>query len=136
MTFDGGHTPLAPFWEGVHEIDPDAEDESDLAGAREGQLAQLFRAAELTDLVETTLTADMPFASFEDWWELFTLGVGPAGAYVGRLAPDGRGALADACRRRLGDGPLTLHTRAWAVAGRARAIPPGRSHLYIERRRP
>lgn len=115
----GGHTPLAPFWEGVHEIDPDADDESGLAGAREGELGKLFRAAEITDLVETTLTADMPFASFEDWWELFTLGVGPAGAYLGRLAPDARSALADACRRRLGDGPLTLRTRAWAVVGRA-----------------
>ena len=114
----GGHTPLAPFWEGVHEIDPGADDESGLAGAREGELGELFRAVELTDVVETTLTAEMPFARFEDWWELFTLGVGPAGAYVARLGPDDRNALADACRRRLGDGPLTLRTRAWAVVGR------------------
>ena len=115
----GGHTPLGPFWDGVHEIDPGADDESGLAGAREGQLGELFRAVEITDLVETTVTADMTFASFDDWWEPFSLGVGPAGAYLVGLAPDARSALADACRRRLGDGPLTLHTRAWAVAGRA-----------------
>ncbi|MDQ1605502.1 MAG: hypothetical protein QOE01_3347 [Actinomycetota bacterium] len=115
----GGHTPLGPFWDAVHELEPAAEDESRLAGAREGHLGELFRAAGIGDLAETVLGVDMAFASFEDWWEPFTLGVGPAGAYVARLDPPARSDLADVCRRRLGDGPLTLQTRAWAVAGRA-----------------
>ena len=32
----GGHTPLAPFWDAVHELDPNATDESRLAGGHEG----------------------------------------------------------------------------------------------------
>ena len=38
----GGHGPWACFWEAAHELDPDVEDESRLAGAREGHLAELF----------------------------------------------------------------------------------------------
>ena len=32
-------------------------------------------------------------ASFEQWWEPFTLSVGPAGAYLASLAPDRRAVL-------------------------------------------
>src|SRR5947209_19025266 len=35
------------FWTAVRELDPAADDESHLAGAREGHLGQLFRAAGL-----------------------------------------------------------------------------------------
>src|SRR5688572_22604033 len=38
----GEQTPLAPFWQAVHKVDPDAMDESGLAGGREGHLAELF----------------------------------------------------------------------------------------------
>ena len=38
----GGQGPLSPFWDAVHALDPDAPDESQLAGAREGHLTELF----------------------------------------------------------------------------------------------
>src|SRR3954451_22958720 len=41
----GGQGPLGVFWEAVRSLDPDARDESDLAGAREGHLAELFAQA-------------------------------------------------------------------------------------------
>ena len=34
---------------------------------------------------ETTIEAAAEFSSFEEWWEPFTLGVGPAGAYAKTL---------------------------------------------------
>ena len=37
----GGQTPLAPFWDAVHELDPNAADESRLAGGHEGHLTEL-----------------------------------------------------------------------------------------------
>src|SRR5437764_11159240 len=43
----GGQGPLAVFWKAVRELDGDAVDEAQLAGAREGHLAQLFEAAGL-----------------------------------------------------------------------------------------
>ena len=43
----GGQGPLSLFWEAARELDPAVEDESQLAGAREGDLATLFGAAGL-----------------------------------------------------------------------------------------
>jgi SAM-dependent methyltransferase len=37
----GGQTPLAPFWVAVHQLDPNAADESRLAGGHEGHLTEL-----------------------------------------------------------------------------------------------
>ena len=31
---------------------------------------------------QTTLSVKVRFATFADWWDPFTLGVGPAGSYV------------------------------------------------------
>ena len=49
----GGQGPLGVFWEAVRSLDPDARDESDLAGAREGHLAELFAQAGLGEIEQT-----------------------------------------------------------------------------------
>ena len=43
----GGRAPLSVYWEAARSVDAGAIDESGLAGAREGQLAELFAAAGL-----------------------------------------------------------------------------------------
>jgi SAM-dependent methyltransferase len=111
----GGQGPLGVFWRAVHELDADARDESGLAGAREGHLAELFAAAELQDIEETVVEARVEHPSFEEWWEPFTLGVGPAGAYVTGLADDDRDRLRDLCRTLLPQPPFTVTAQAWAV---------------------
>jgi len=115
--FGGGRGPLGPFWEAAREIDPKVVDESDLAGAREGGLADRFRAAGLVDVEQTTLSAGRTYASFDDWWQPFTMGVGPGGAYVASLDPDRREALRELCRSRLPAGPIVLTAHAWAARG-------------------
>jgi SAM-dependent methyltransferase len=115
----GGQGPLGVFWEAVRTLDPDARDESDLAGAREGHLAELFAHAGLGEIERTVLAVQVEHESFEEWWEPFTLGVGPAGAHVSRLAPDARDRLRELCRERLPAAPFTVTARAWAVRGRA-----------------
>jgi SAM-dependent methyltransferase len=115
----GGMGPLGLFWRAARELDPKAEDESGLAGSREGHLAELFAAAGLQDLVETIVAADLEHATFADWWQPFTQGVGPAGAYVASLDAARRDELREACRRLLPDGPFVVPARAWAVSGRA-----------------
>jgi hypothetical protein len=57
-------------------------------------------------------------ATFEEWWEPYTLGVGPAGAYVAGLDPGRREELRERCRERLPDPPFELTARAWAARGR------------------
>jgi SAM-dependent methyltransferase len=115
----GDQTPLAVFWQAVRALDPGARDESALAGAREGHLAELFRAAGLHDVADTTLAIRVRHASFEEWWEPFTLGVGPAGAYVATLDAERRLALRQRCRRLMPQAPFTLDARCWAARGRA-----------------
>ena len=113
----GGRGPLSLFWEAARELDPDVEDESQLAGAREGHLAQLFQAAGLHEIEEGALSVAVEHSSFEDWWEPFTLGVGPAGAHVAGLDAKQRARLRALCSERLPAEPFLVSARAWAARG-------------------
>ena len=114
----GGRGPLAAFWRAVLELDPEASDESGLAGAREGDLARIFAQAGLGGIQPDSLTVGVRYANFDEWWQPFTLGVGPAGAYVASLAADRRRALREQCRRLLPAGPVEVSATAWAVTCR------------------
>jgi ubiquinone/menaquinone biosynthesis C-methylase UbiE len=113
----GGRTPLAEFWQAARELDPDVRDESDFAGAREGHLGELFVHADLSSVHETTFEASVQFASFEEWWEPFTLGIGPAGAYAQTLDEPSLDRLRARCRQLFPPPPFTLNTWAWAARG-------------------
>ncbi|MDH4141468.1 MAG: methyltransferase domain-containing protein [Chloroflexota bacterium] len=115
----GGFGPLGTFWSVAREVHPGVVDESNLPGARGGHLSQLFEAAGLASVIETSLVADLEHPTFEEWWGPFTHGVGPAGAYVQSLDPGHRAALRDRCRTVLGDGPFVIPARAWAARGQA-----------------
>src|SRR5918999_514741 len=71
----GGQGPLSLFWEAARELDPGVEGESQLAGAREGHLGELFQAAGLREIEESVLSVTVEHPSFEDWWEPYRLGV-------------------------------------------------------------
>jgi SAM-dependent methyltransferase len=114
----GDRGPLTAFWRAAGELDPAAGDESDLAGAREGDLARLFGQAGFGRAESTTLTVRVRHATFEQWWGPFTLGVGPAGAYVQSLTPERRDALREHCRRLLPAGPVEVSATAWAATSR------------------
>jgi SAM-dependent methyltransferase len=113
----GGQGPLSVFWEAALELDRDAEDQSQLPGAREGELAQLFRAAGLHGVEEGVLSVDVEHPTFEEWWEPFTLGVGPAGVYAAGLEAGRQAQLRERCREVLPAAPFVLTARAWAVRG-------------------
>jgi SAM-dependent methyltransferase len=115
----GGQGPLSLFWRAARDLDPAAPDESGRAGAHDGDLARLFAAAGLGGVRAGTLAVAVRYASFADWWEPLTLGVGPAGAYVAGLTAAGRAALGEHCRELLPAGPVDVTARAWAAAGRA-----------------
>jgi SAM-dependent methyltransferase len=115
----GGRGPLTVFWRAALELDPQASDESGLAGAREGDLARLFAQAGLGGIQPGALTIKINYADFREWWDPFTLGVGPAGSYVASLAPERRDALRGRCRELLGPGPIEISATAWAATGRA-----------------
>jgi SAM-dependent methyltransferase len=114
-----GQGPLTVFWQAARELEPDMKDESQGAGAREGHLAELFATAGLRDVEATALVARAVHPSFEEWWGPFTLGVGPAGAYVSRLDADRRTELMERCRKLLPPAPFEVAARAWTARGLA-----------------
>jgi SAM-dependent methyltransferase len=112
----GEQTPLAPFWSAVRELDPDEEGEGTLAGGHEGHLGELFAGAGLRDVEETALPVRVEHQTFEEWWEPFTLGVGPAGSYLSALDETRQAELRELARERAGSSP-SLPARAWAARG-------------------
>ena len=57
--------------------------------------------------------------TFDAWWEPFTRGVGPAGAYLASFDAEQRMTLRDECRRRVLSEPFTVTAVAWAARGLA-----------------
>ena len=115
----GGSGPLARFWAAARALDPDVDDESTLPGVRQGELERLFHEARLDRVEEHRLSVEVAHPSFEEWWEPFTLGVGPAGAHVQGLAPEERDRLRECCRELLPPAPFVVAAGAWAARGAA-----------------
>jgi SAM-dependent methyltransferase len=115
----GGQGPLSLFWQAARELDPEVEDESHLAGAREGHLAELFGAAGLREIAEAVLSASLEHRTFEEWWEPFTRSVGPAGTYLAGLERERQAELRERCRSLIPPEPFVVTARAWAARGLA-----------------
>jgi len=113
----GGQGPLSMFWDAARELDPDIADESLLAVARQGHLAELFGTAGLHDIEESALSVSVEHPSFDEWWEPFTFGVGPAGSYTAGLDAKRQARLRELCRDKLPSGAFELTARAWAARG-------------------
>jgi hypothetical protein len=65
-----------------------------------------------------------PFASFEDYWQPFLGGQGPAPSYAMSLAEDARLRLRERLHERITTtehGTISLIARAWAIRGSVRA---------------
>lgn len=114
----GGRGPLSLFWRAVSEIHPGARGESHLPGSQEGDLAELFEAAGLSEIEPSSLTVTLGFSSFAEWWEPYTLGVGPAGSYAAGLDEERRAELVARCEQLLPPAPFDVHASAWCVRGR------------------
>jgi SAM-dependent methyltransferase len=114
----GGQGALSRFWEAARDLDPEVDDESDMAGSRGGHLAELLGEAGLEEVEETVLSVSVEHATFDEWWEPFTFGVGTAGAYLAGLDEDHQSRLREHCRSGFPDEGLVLAPRAWAARGR------------------
>ena len=117
--YGGGQSPLRAFWQAARELDAEVDDESGLPGTREGHLAELMEAAGLREVERASLTSSLEHRSFEEWWQPFTLGVGPAGKYVAGLDAERQRELRERCRSLLPASPFVVTARAWAARGLA-----------------
>jgi SAM-dependent methyltransferase len=121
----GGMTMLRTFWTAVRSIDAGAQGERTMAGTAEGDIAERFERAGLEQVAGGALTAHAEYAGFDDFWEPFTLGVGPAGQHLRSLSDEQQTAVREACRAALPDGgPFSLDARAWYARGTVAARHP------------
>ena len=113
----GGMTMLRVFWTAVGQVEPGAQGEQRRTGTTEGDLPELFRRAGLDNVVAGALEARAEYVGFDDFWEPFTLAVGPAGQCLMSLPEEQQAAVRDACRIEVPDRPFSLTARAWYATG-------------------
>jgi len=122
----GGMMMLRLFWETADAVDPSDKVHEPQAVLDRDTLVGLWTKAGLQNIEIGALKITMPFESFDDYWQPFLMGQGPAGAYVRTLSPSVLEEIANQLRRKpLGnrrDGTFTLEARAWAVRGN---VPKG-----------
>jgi SAM-dependent methyltransferase len=119
--YSEGMRMLRIFWDAAVALDPEAPDEGrTMQFQRPEELEALWREVGLGEIETAPLDVAVDYESFDDYWEPFTTGTAPGGAYCASLTPERRVALREECRRRLGNpqGPFRLPARAWAVRGR------------------
>lgn len=119
--FDDGMEMLRSFWDAALAIDPAAPDEArTLRFGRPGEIVQLFESAGMVDVVESTLRVSSSYTGFDELWNGFLAGVGPAGAYCTSLGDDDRHRLRSALFDRLGEpsGAFTLGAVARCAVAR------------------
>lgn len=119
--YGDGMQMLRVFWDEAVALDPAAagRDERHMPLSGRGELSAFWRDIGLRNVEEAPLTVDMAFASFDDFWQPFLHGQGPAGAYASSLPEPARDELRATLRARLvgADSGFTLAARAWAVRG-------------------
>ncbi|MBL8482873.1 MAG: class I SAM-dependent methyltransferase [Rhodocyclaceae bacterium] len=121
-----GMEVIRRFWDVAAELDPAA------APLHEGvrfplckpaRLAAAFTAAGLDQVDTAALDLTARFADFDDFWQPFLGGQGPAPAYAMSLSAERRETLRarlDHVLPRSAAGGIELAARAWAVRGRRR----------------
>ncbi|MER7730478.1 class I SAM-dependent methyltransferase [Streptomyces erythrochromogenes] len=119
-----GMALLRRFWDAATALDPAAaalDEGRRFTLCRPGPLRGLWSGAGLVDVTVAPIEVPTVFGRFEDLWEPFLSGQGPAPGYVATLTPGAR----DRLRGRLAaslpvrpDGSVALAARAWAARGR------------------
>ncbi|WUQ03151.1 methyltransferase domain-containing protein [Streptomyces sp. NBC_00250] len=120
---EGGMEAIRAFWDAASALDPDAAalDEAvrfPLCGR--APLGELLVGAGLEDVDVDEITVPTRFSGFDDYWQPFLGGQGPAPAYVASLSEDHRAGLRERLRSalpRAADGSIALRARAWAARG-------------------
>lgn len=115
---------LRLFWDAAVAVDPSAaalDEGRRFPVCRPETLRDLWSSAGLVDVAVAPIEVPTVFSDFEDLWEPFLAGQGPAPGYVASLAPPARNRLRDTLRATAPtrpDGSIALTVRAWAVQGR------------------
>ncbi len=109
------------FWDAAVELDAGAaklDEGVRFPQCRPDALEKLFASAELREVEVKPIDIPTPFANFDDYWQPFLGGQGPAPAYAMSLDEMARARLRDRIRERVptaANGSISLTARAWAA---------------------
>jgi SAM-dependent methyltransferase len=112
------------FWDAAVELDAGAaklDEGVRFPVCRPQALEELLASTGLQEVEATPIDIPTPYASFDDYWQPFLGGQGPAPAYAMSLDETARARLRDRIRERLpiaADGSISLTARAWAARAR------------------
>lgn len=115
---------LRLFWDAAVALDPGAaklDEGVQFPICRPDALEHAFAAAGLGDVEVVSIDVPTHFDGFDDYWQPFLGGVGPAPTYAASLPESALASLRDrldANVPREPDGTIELIARAWAVRGR------------------
>jgi len=109
------------FWDAAVALDPDARNLDEgirFPLCRPEALEKIFAGAGLEGIEVKPIDVPTEFANFDDYWQPFLGGQGPAPAYAMSLDEAARARLRDRLRERLptaANGIIALTARAWAT---------------------
>jgi SAM-dependent methyltransferase len=109
---------MRAFWDAAAAVDPASPDEgARFPLCRPEPLREAFLGAGLGHVEVEPIDVPTPFADFDDFWRPFLGGQGAAPAYLMALPEPQREELRARLHADLGDGPIDMTARAWAVRG-------------------
>jgi len=114
---------LNHFWDVVVELDPDASHLHEghrFPDSNAEQLVEIFNRVGFSNVEAVPLEIVTNFTDFNDYWQPFLGGQGPAPTYVAKLKDSERNHLKKLLSQRLPvseDGSIKLSARAWATKG-------------------
>jgi SAM-dependent methyltransferase len=111
------------FWDAAIAIDPAAEELDEgrrFPICKPARLEELFKDSGLGEVATRAIDVPTRFQDFNDYWQPFLGGQGPAPGYAMSLTEGRRAQLREHIRAQLpveSDGSINLVARAWAVRG-------------------
>jgi SAM-dependent methyltransferase len=121
--YAAGMQMLRFFWDAARGIDPDAahlDEGRRFPMCRPEALEELWRQAGFARVNVEPIEVSTVFSDFEDYWNPFLGGQGPAPTYALGLSDEKSQRLREQLRERLpidAEGQIPLSARAWAVRG-------------------
>jgi len=112
---------LRIFWDAACQLDPDArklDEGSRFPICNLEKLSALFQKKGFTNILTTTLDMDSTFEDFDDFWNPFLGGQGPAPSYLASLSNQSQQVLKEKIHDQLPfdkDGSIKLLARALAI---------------------
>ncbi len=114
---------LSYFWDTAIELDPDASilhEGRRFPDSNGKALATIFESVGFSNIKTIPLEIEITFSNFENYWQPFLGGQGPAPTYISKLKPPKRKLLQAALLQKLpiqNNGSIILSARSWAVKG-------------------